>query len=88
MLPSAKYTLGQLDSNVNTLRYDGEVNIGKSKNIIFFLNPFSKVLSQNFEQACLFILSKTFSSINFVAVVNNKKSILLNHTVTVVTFKY
>lgn len=26
---SAKYTLGQLDSNVNTLRYDGEVNIGK-----------------------------------------------------------
>ena len=29
VLHSAKYTLGQLDSNVNTLRYDGEVNIGK-----------------------------------------------------------
>ena len=34
---SAKYTLGQLDSNVNTLRYDGEVNIGKIILVTFFL---------------------------------------------------
>ena len=34
---SAKYTLGQLDSNVNTLRYDGEVNIGKIILVFFFL---------------------------------------------------
>ena len=34
---SAKYTLGQLDSNVNTLRYDGEVNIGKIILSLFFI---------------------------------------------------
>ena len=41
VLHSAKYTLGQLDSNVNTLRYDGEVNIGKICIICYFifLNP-------------------------------------------------
>ena len=28
----------QLDSNINTLRYDGEVNIGKTIEIFFSLN--------------------------------------------------